>query len=56
MRRTSRVERKSNEKVLKDLEEETDIMRHILKRKTKLIGHLFRLNTFIKNILKRKRS
>lgn len=42
-----------NEKVLEDVEEKNDIMRYILKRKTKLIGHRFRHN-FIRNIFEKK--
>jgi len=50
MNKTSWVERKTNEQVLKDVSEKRNIIKHILKRKTKLIGHLFRHNTFMKNI------
>ncbi|KAE9532958.1 hypothetical protein AGLY_009386 [Aphis glycines] len=57
---TSWVERKTNEHVLKDVREKRNIIKHILKKKTKLIGHLFRYNIFMKNIFEgkilRKRS
>ncbi|KAE9540745.1 hypothetical protein AGLY_003990 [Aphis glycines] len=54
MNKTLWVERKTNEQVLKDVTEKRNIIKHILKRKTKLIGHLFKHNTFMKNIFEGK--
>lgn len=54
MSKTSWTERKSSERVLKDVGEKRDIVKHIFKRKTKLIGHLFRHNTSISNVFKGK--
>jgi hypothetical protein len=48
------VNRKTKERVLKYVSEKKNIIKHILKRKTKLIGHLFRHNTFMKNIFEGK--
>lgn len=42
--------------MLKDVEEKRDIMRYIIMKKTKLIGYLFRYNTFIRNIFDGKNS
>lgn len=47
---TSWIEKKTNEEVLNNVREKRDIMRHTLKRKRKLIGHLSKYNTFIWNI------
>jgi hypothetical protein len=54
MNKISWVERKTNEIVLQEVREKRNIMSHILKRKTKLIGHLIRHNTFINNIFEGK--
>jgi hypothetical protein len=54
MNKISWVERKTNEIVLQEVREKRNIMSHILKKKTKLIGHLIRHNTFINNIFKGK--
>jgi hypothetical protein len=54
MNKTSSVKRKTNEQVLKDVREKRDIMRHKLIRKTKLIGLLFRHNSFVTNIFEGK--
>lgn len=54
MNKTSWVERKTNEQVSKDVREKRDIMKHVLKRKAKLIGHQFRRSTFIRNVFEGK--
>jgi hypothetical protein len=54
MNKTTWVERKTNEQVLKDVSEKRNIIKYILKRKTKLIGYLLRHNTFMKNIFEGK--
>jgi hypothetical protein len=46
--------KENNEQVLKDVSEKRNVIKHILKRKTKLIGHLFRYNTYMKNIFEGK--
>lgn len=50
MTKTSWTERKTNEKVLQEIGERRNLLGTILKRKTKLIGHLIRHNSFIENI------
>lgn len=53
-KKSSWVERKTIEQVLKDVSEKRDEIRYILKRKTKLIGHLFKHNTLVRNIFEGK--
>lgn len=50
MSHTLWVDRKSNKQVLKDVQDKKDIISHILKRKTILIGYFFKHNTFVTNI------
>ncbi|KAI5755057.1 hypothetical protein M8J77_013699 [Diaphorina citri] len=54
MTRTSWMERKRNEKILEEIGEERNLMKTLMKRKIKLVGHLLRHNDFITNILEGK--
>jgi hypothetical protein len=49
--RTSWMDRKSNEEVLKEINEKRTILRVVGMRKVKLIGHLMRHNGFVTNIM-----
>jgi hypothetical protein len=48
---TSWMDRKSNEEVLKEINEKRTILRVVEMRKVKLIGHLLRHNSFVTNIM-----
>jgi hypothetical protein len=45
------MDRKSNEEVLKEINEKRTILRVVGMRKVKLIGHLLRHNSFVTNIM-----
>jgi hypothetical protein len=45
------LDRKSNEEVLKEINEKRKILRVIGMRKVKFIGHLLRHNSFVTNIM-----
>jgi len=47
-------EKKSNERVLKEIREQRNLMNSIRKRKNRFIGHIIRHNNFIRNIFKGK--
>jgi len=54
MNKTSWVEKKKIEQVLIYVRENRDIIRRLFKKKMKLIGLLFRYNTFVRNIFEGK--
>ena len=54
MTRISWIEKKSNERVLAEVNERRSLMESIQRRKIKLIGHLIRHNEVMKNIFEGK--
>ena len=50
MKKTSWVERKSNDQVLIEVNENRTLLKYIGRRKAKMIGHIMRHNQFLTNI------
>ncbi|KAI5717312.1 hypothetical protein M8J77_003669 [Diaphorina citri] len=54
MTKTSWIEKKSNERLLREIRESRQLMNTIESRRIKLIGHIIRHNSFINNIFERE--
>jgi hypothetical protein len=54
MTKTRWIDKKSNKKVLEEVDERRQLMKSINSRKIKLVGHLMRNNDFITNIFEGK--